>query len=265
MPMPHLARINIYPVKSLDGAACQRAVVLPGGALEHDRRFAIFDKAGEVINGKRMAATHRLRSIYDPNGRTLSLRSEGGCPTEAFHVDRQRGELERWLAGYFVLPGGVRLAENAAAGFPDDTESPGPTVVSTATLEAVAGWFPGLTADEVRGRFRPNLEIGGVEPFWEERLYGAVGEAVPFRIGGVRLAGTNPCQRCVVPTRWASTGQVGPDAAFAKTFAERRRRTLPSWANGSRFDHYYRLAVNTRLAVLGQGGQIEVGDEVATE
>ena len=260
--MAYLARINIHPVKSLDGAAHQQAVVLPGGALEHDRRFALFDTAGEVVNGKRTDAAHRLRSVYDPHERTLSLRPKGTAVADVFHLDRERSQLQRWLADYFALPEGVRLLENAQAGFPDDTESPGPTVISTATLEAVAGWFAGLTADEVRQRFRPNLEIGGVEQFWEDRLYAAVGEAVEFRIGAVRLAGTNPCQRCVVPTRWATTGQVGPDAAFAKTFAERRRQTLPSWADTSRFDHYFRLAVNTRLAVPGQGGRIAVGDEV---
>lgn len=261
--MPYLARIHLYPIKSLDGAECRQAVVLPGGALEHDRRFAIFDAAGEVVNGKRTDAAQRLRSLYEPKQRTISLGPEGAHRTETFHLDRQRTDLERWLAGYFELVQGVQLLENPQAGFPDDTESPGPTVVSTATLEAVAGWFAGLTAEEVRRRFRPNLEIGGVEPFWEDWLYAAAGEAVEFRVGAVRLAGTNPCQRCVVPTRWAATGQVGPDAAFAKIFADRRRQTLPSWADAGRFDHYYRLAVNTRLAIPGEGGQIEVGDEVA--
>lgn len=263
--MPYLARINLYPIKSLDGAECRQAVVLPGGALEHDRRFAMFDAAGEVVNGKRTDAAQRLRSMYDAGQRTISLRPEGNHRTETFHLDRHRTDLEHWLAGYFELAGGLRLLEDAQAGFPDDTDSPGPTVISTATLEAVAGWFAGLTADEVRRRFRPNLEIGGVEPFWEDRLYAAAGEAVEFRIGEVRLAGTNPCQRCVVPTRWAATGQVGPEAAFAKTFAERRRQTLPSWAHAGRFDHYYRLAVNTCLAVPGEGGRIAVGDEVANE
>ena len=46
-----------------------------------------------------------------------------------------------------------------------------------------------------------NLEFATAEPFWEDRLYGLAGSVVPFQIGTARLAGTNPCQRCVVPTR----------------------------------------------------------------
>ncbi len=41
--MPRLARIVIYPVKSLDGVALEQARQLPSGALEHDRQWAIFD------------------------------------------------------------------------------------------------------------------------------------------------------------------------------------------------------------------------------
>jgi len=32
------------------------------------------------------------------------------------------------------------------------------------------------------------------------------------------------------------------------TFVQRRRDGFPAWAASSRFDHFYRLAVNSRLA-----------------
>ncbi len=148
------------------------------------------------------------------------------------------------------------------AGFPDDLESPGPTVVSTATLRTVAGWFAGLNEDEVRRRFRANLEIDAegndLPPFWEDRLCGPAGQATRFRVGDVVFSGTNPCQRCIVPTRDAATGDAWP--RFAKAFAQAREVSLPAWAERSRFDHFYRLAVNTRLA--GAGGRIRVGDAV---
>ena len=82
-----------------------------------------------------------------------------------------------------------------------------------------------------------------------------------FAIGEARFAGTNPCQRCVVPSRWSSTGEVGPAEAFAKMFALQRRRNLPPWANVSRFDHYYRLATNTRYC-LAEESIVRVADEV---
>jgi uncharacterized protein len=71
----------------------------------------------------------------------------------------------------------------------------------------------------------------------------------------------NPCARCAVPSRHPDTGKI-EDPAFAKNFAERRRESLPGWARASRFDHFYRLAVNTRIPVAQAGLTIAVGDLV---
>ena len=256
--MAYLERINIYPVKSVEGVPVARTRVLAGGALEHDRRFAILDAQGELVNGKRTPAVHRLRLDYDRSTATVVLRPTNGTADGEFRGGA--GPASEWLGRYLGLAGAARLIENALTGFPDDTESSGPTVIGLATLAAVAEWF-GLTVEEVRGRFRPNLEIAGVEPFWEDRLYAAAGQAVEFNVGRVRYAGTNPCPRCPVPTRWAATGEIGPHPAFAKEFARRRQASLPAWAEVTRFDHHYRLATNTRLALIGEG-EIAVGDTV---
>lgn len=260
-PVPLLSRINRYPFKSLDGQSITSSRLAGSGALEYDRRFAIFDAAGKVINGKRTAAVHRLCCEFDSLRRFVVLRRRPAGAAIGFHVDEQRAELEQWLGEYFGLGSPARIHEDGTGGFPDDHEAPGPTVISEATLEAVAGWFEGMTVDEARARFRANLEISGVPAFWEDRLYAGADEVVEFAIGEARLAGTNPCQRCVVPNRWSLTGEVGPAQAFAKTFAFERQRNLPAWANVSRFDHYYRLAVNTRPALPGEF-VIRVGDQV---
>ena len=261
MPTPYLSRINYYPFKSLDGQNVEQARLLPCGAIEHDRRFAIFDAVGQLINGKRMPAVHRLACEYDPVRRWLVLRERPGGIAASFFLDRQRDELQRWLGDYFGLQAPVEIQEYAEGGLPDDTDAPGPTVIAEATLEAVAAWFPGLTVEEVRARFRPNLEIGGVVPFFEDQLYAAEDEAVDFAIGDARLSGTNPCQRCVVPSRWSLTGEVGPESDFARRFADLRRQHLPRWAEESRFDHFYRLAVNT-CPTTRQECMIRVGDEL---
>lgn len=264
--MAYLERINIYPVKSVEGIPVTRARVLAGGALEHDRRFAILDAQGDLVNGKRTPAVHRLRLDYDRSTATVVLRSADGPTANGAATGGEfrggAGMASEWLGRSLELAGPARLIENALTGFPDDTDSPGPTVIGSATLAAVAAWF-GLTVAEVRGRFRPNLEIAGVEPFWEDRLFGAAGHDVEFAVGGVRFAGTNPCARCPVPTRWVATGEVGPEPAFAKLFAQRRHASLPAWAEAARFDHHYRLATNTRLATIGAAGEIAVGDTVA--
>ena len=99
-------------------------------------------------------------------------------------------DCERFLSAAMGEP--VRLVEDAERGFPDDTDSPGPTVVSTATLETVASWFPGLTIEEVRRRFRANLEIGDTEPFWEDRLCGMRGREFDFASARSRWRGRIP-------------------------------------------------------------------------
>jgi uncharacterized protein YcbX len=112
----------------------------------------------------------------------------------------------------------------------------------------------------MRIRFRANLEIGGSEPFWEDRLYGEPDTIVAFRIGRVILHGTNPCQRCVVPTRVTATGEV--QSEFSQIFRARRQDTLPDWAAVSRFNHYYRLAVNTQVPESEIGKTLHTGDEI---
>ena len=201
--MPTLARINLYPFKSLDAQQVDQAVLLPSGGLEHDRRFMLVDRAGDPINGKRTAALHRLRSKYEPANRRLTLQVAGAEQAHPFNVDSEREELQAWLADY--LDQAVTILENAAGGFPDDFESPGPTLISTATLAEVAGWFGGLAVDETRDRFRANLEIDADEPFWEDRLVDDGIRPVRFRIGEAELLGTNPCVvapcRPAIPTR----------------------------------------------------------------
>ena len=255
--MAKLARINLHPIKSFDAQAVQEAVLLASGALEHDRRYALRDREGAFVNAKRTPAIHLLRSSFDPATKLLTLRIENAKELHVFNVDFERPRLSAWLSDYFSIP--LEFVENTQGGFPDDTDSSGPTVISTATLAEVADWFGGLTLDDARARFRANLEIEGIEPFWEDRLVAAGNQVVRFQIGQVELLGTNPCQRCTVPTRSPVTGNPLKD--FAKTFSQRRAESLPDWAPSSRFDHFYRLAVNTRAANR-TAGKIRVGDEV---
>lgn len=250
-----LVRIHLFPVKSLDPLVVTEARLLPAGPLEHDRRFAIYDTQGKVVNGKRTERVHLIRSRFDPARGSLSLEAPG-VPAQTFSLSAERPAAEAWLSRYFGFE--VRLAEDTEHAFPDDTASPGPTVVSTATLREVARWFE-LDLEEVRLRFRANLEIEDVPPFWEDCLYGPAGQGVRFWVGDVLLEGTNPCQRCVVPTRDARDGRVTP--GFAQRFGELRAATLPPWAARDRFNHFYRLAVNTR-PVSTTTGTVRLGDRV---
>jgi uncharacterized protein YcbX len=257
-----VSRITIYPIKSLDGIDVESAQVLANGALENDRRFALVDADGKYVNGKRTTAVHHIRAKFNLEHMTVRFNdtAHSNNPVEFSLLDEvvQAGE---WLSNAVGIT--CRLTENATTGFPDDTDSPGPTLVSTATLSEVAGWFPGLSLDETRPRFRANLEIAGVEPFWEDRLIGPTGTAIPFHIGDIRWLGMNPCQRCVVPTRGALTAAT--ISGFQKTFAHNREQHLPTWAPRERFNHFYRLAVNTKLASGQSPTQLHRGDTLSIE
>ena len=256
--MPYLNKIVIYPIKSLDGVSVDQATILSGGPLQHDREFAIVDEHHQVVNGKRTAKIHGIRSTFDLAARTITVRTEGTTDAASFHLDHDRPLLNQWFSQYFGFP--VRLIQDSQAGFPDDTLSPGPTIVSTPTLELLTSWLPELSLEELRRRFRTNLEVTDVEPFWEDQLFGAIDTTVPFQIGDVQLEGVNPCQRCVVPTRNTLTGE--PTSGFQKTLAAKRQETLPNWTDRSHFNHFFRLAVNTRPASAQTGKTLQVGNPV---
>jgi len=111
----------------------------------------------------------------------------------------------------------------------------------------------------MRLRFRTTLEIDGVPPFWEDQLFGPDKNIlVPFRIGEVQFQGSNPCARCPVPPRNPHTG--AEFTGFQKRFTEQRRATLSSWSPLERFDHYYRMSTNTRVAPSEAGKLLRVAD-----
>jgi uncharacterized protein YcbX len=254
--MPTLSRITLFPIKSLDGCEVSAARVLASGGLEHDRRWAIVDADGVLINGKRSPTLHRLRAQYGDNVQSVELAAKG--QRQSFRLPDEAKEIGRWLESVFGAP--CRLIENRTGGFPDDGAAPGPTIVSTGSLATIGRWFDGLAEAEVRRRFRANLEVDAAEPFWEDRL-GAGGGAGPrFAVGPVVFRGATICQRCPVPTRDSHTGDAWP--GFSRQFAAHREAELPAWAPAAQFDHYYRLAINTVLESITDGATIRLGDEV---
>ena len=247
-----LSQISIFPIKSLGSLQVESSPLLPSGALEGDREFAIFDAMGVVVNAKRNAAIHKIRSQYEWLNRSVTL-SATGLTSETFHLDGDRAEIGAWLSEFFEF--GVHLEQNDDMGFPDDPESPGPTIISTQSLDCVASWFDNITLEEMRSRFRTNLELDAPEAFWEDQLFGTADRLKLFTIGNVSFHGVNPCQRCIVPTRDSISGEV--TLAFQKAFLNHRAATLPAAVDRSRFNHFYRLAVNTRS---NHGGVVRVGD-----
>jgi uncharacterized protein YcbX len=270
---PQLARITVYPVKSLDGLDRERATFVAGGGLELDRAYALVDADGAYVNGKREQKIHRLQGQFDPETWTLELAAPD-MTTETFGLpdpsepdgntaassEAETDALTAWLSDYFGYD--VSLRCDATGGFPDDTAASGPTVISTATIEEVASWYPDIDTEGMRRRLRANLEIDGVPPFWEDHLFADREHVVSFSVGAVTLDGVNPCQRCVVPSRDPDTGEETD--GFRQRFIRRRQETMPAWSGGDWFDHSFRLMVNTRPDGTGDvaGREVAVGDPI---
>jgi len=253
---PTLDRITVYPIKSLDGHDLQMSQVLSSGALAEDRRYALVDGAGKYVNAKNCAAIHNIRARFSDDLKQVTLSSQG--QESAFKMASEQELLAAWCSE--VLEVKCRLVENVVDGFPDDSISPGPTLVSTASLAAVASWFEGLDLAEARRRFRFNLEVASVPAFWEDELVSELQQVRRFRVGEFVWQGQGICRRCVVPTRGSRNGVVS--VGFARDFSRRRQETLPAWAPASRFDHFYRLGVNTGLETGGHGHSLRRGDAI---
>jgi uncharacterized protein YcbX len=265
---PRLANISLYPIKSLDPFPVKVARIGPGGGLEFDRAWALYSADGQWVNGKRSAAVHLIRAAFAPDVSSVTLSVPGDrrkIPTKTFAFPGDTAAASKWFSNFFEQPITVR---HSPEGFPDDTIANGPTIVSTTSLQVVCGLFPGMTIDDARLRFRTTLEIDSdrsavapaeVPAFWEDQLFSQEERgAVRFRIGEVNFEGSNPCARCPVPPRDPHTGVIIP--GFQKIFSDYRRSHVPTWCPEARFDHYYRLATNTRVASSEAGKILRVGD-----
>lgn len=257
--VPRLGRIQLHPIKSLDPVEVREARIGPSGGLERDRAWALYTADGRWVNGKRTAAIHLIRAGYAPDLSSVTLSVPGDrrhirAATIPFPGDTE--SASEWFSVYFEQK---ILVRHSVDGFPDDTLASGPTIVSTASLQAVCDLFPGIGLENARRRFRTTLEINSVPAFWEDQLFGPdENYAVRFRIGEVSFEGSNPCARCPVPPRDPQTAETNAD--FTRQFTDMRRASMPAWAPAARFDHYYRFATNTRVASSEAGKTLRVGD-----
>jgi uncharacterized protein len=256
---PRLAQIRVHPIKSLDPVSVAETVIGPSGGIHFDRAWALYSVDGKWVNGKRTAAIHLIRSTFAPDFSSVTLQVPNDArniPTRTFAFPAAHEDASEWFSVFFEQQIIVRYDPG---GFPDDPIANGPTIISTASLEAVCDWFPGVSLEEARRRFRASLEIDGVPPFWEDQLFTeSERNVVRFRIGEVNFEGSNPCARCPVPPRNPYTGEILD--GFQKRFNQLREQTLPAWSPRERFDHFYRFSTNTRVASSETGKQLRLTD-----
>ena len=140
-PVPKLANIRLHPIKSLDPVEVPEARISPSGGLVYDRAWALYSVDGQWVNGKRTPLIHFVRANYSPDVRSVTLSVPGDrrkIPTRTFAFPEAYEEASEWFSVFFEQQITVRYSEN---GFPDDSLAAGPTIVSTASLQAVSAWF----------------------------------------------------------------------------------------------------------------------------
>lgn len=255
---PKVCKITVYPVKSLDGISLQKAQVGRGGCLLHDREYAIVDNNGGFVNGKSNADVHLLRSELDVEKNTISLKHEYERNWNSFHLQNEIAGINNYLSDFFKMP--VSLLKNSEGRFMDIPDVAGITILSSASLEAVSGWFNAMDMEETRKRFRATIEMSGVPAFWEDRLFLEEETVVEFKIGDLVLHGISPRARCVVPSRHPETAHV--THGFPRSFAKARVASLPAWSTLNEYGHFYYLTVNCFIPPTETGKWISIGDEI---
>ncbi len=244
---PRIVEIRLHPIKSLDPVSPVETTIGPGGGLRYDRAWGLYSVDGQWVNAKRTPAIQLVRAKYAADLSSVTLHSPNdrrNIPERTFGFPTGYQEAAEWFSVFFEQQIIVRYDPG---GFPDDPVANGPTIVSTASLQSVCEWFPQITLEGARRRFRTSLEIEGVPPFWEDQLFSEnERNVVRFRIGEVNFEGSNPCARCPVPSRDPYTAEN--IEGFQRRFNQLRAETLPPWSPRDRFDHYYRLSTNTRVA-----------------
>ena len=252
----YVSRLNVYPIKSLDGLSLDIAELNAFGNFTYDRQFAMQDYKGKIVNGKSNPAVHSLRTHFNLKEQVVIFKEE--LKQYDFELRTDNKLLNDYLSDHFKKP--VQLIQSNDGSLLDNPEESRLTIIATESLKTVASWFGWIDIDEARRRFRANIEVENVPAFWEDRLYKAGNENVKFRIGDIVMIGTGPCPRCVVPSRHPETGSQ--DHGFSKHFAEKRKDSLPSWSSLESFGHFYQLATNC-LVLASNSTALRIGDLVS--
>ncbi len=267
-----IAALNVYPVKSCRGIACERADVTAQGLAVRgvrDREWLVVDPSGQFVTQRehpRLAlvevdATDGAIVLRIPDHDSVTPRPDG----EVREVRVWRAQLRGHDAGdaaAAVLSGflgtDVRLVRF------DDTKPrrvnpdyAGTTkattlyadgypvlVISQASLDDLNTRLAGRgIASLPMNRFRPNLVIDGVEAYAEDHIE-------TLAIGGVELKLVKPCTRCEVTTTDQQT-------------TRRSHEPLHTLSTYRRDDRLAGVTFGMNAVVVaGAGKTLSVGDDV---
>ncbi len=252
-----VSRIRIYPIKSLDPVELKEAEI-GIHSLRYDREFAMLAHDGRFMNGKRSGRVNELKATYDLLNYRVTFSDRSGGPVRSFHLLNDKSEAEKYLSDFFGEP--ISLVQNKQGQLMDIPTASSVTILSEASLQSLHEEFSDRTLEDVRLRFRATIELGGVEPYWEENLVGEPGNGMRLTIGDVEMIGVSPRARCNVPPRNPLTGIT--DKTFVKRMMKNRENTLPENSHIPAYGSLYHLTINTYIPESQKGKWLRVGDKL---
>jgi uncharacterized protein YcbX len=277
--MAILSELNLYPIKSCAGIALKEATLTRAGLMSEQ----IYDREWMVVGPDGVALTqrdHPRMSLIVPKlkSETMELRAPGmlrleiplGLPDPdtapslqvqvwddtvlAYDCDETTAT---WFAAFLGTP--CRLvrfhanAKRSTSGTWTNGEQH-PTLFSDGYPILVIGTGSLQDLNEKLGkagrehlpmnRFRPNIVVGGIEPFEEDYTD-------TFAIGKALLKPVKPCARCPMPSVDQNTGEFGPDPLDI----------LQGYRAKAEVDGGICFGMNV-VVVQGEGQQLRVGQEI---
>ena len=245
-----IERLCVYPIKGCRGIELERMVLDPIGP-RHDRGWLIVRADGRFLTQRELPALATIETTLGPDGLGLEF---GGArhvlpydlPGEAIQVRIWRDDVQAWrqdaaidaaLSTHLGRP--VQLVHFAPDAWrrcdPEVTPDFAHTsftdgfpmlVTNVASLAALNDWLLESGATPVpMERFRPNIVIGGVQPWIED-----AGGRIVLEDGPLELV--SPCERCIVTTTDQTTGQRSgpqPITTLVKHHASPAGKPLFGW------------------------------------
>jgi uncharacterized protein YcbX len=228
-----LRSLFVHPIKSCAGIAVDEALVVETG-LELDRAWMVVDEAGEMLTQRELPRMALIQPTL--RGSDMVLRAPGML---ALHVlldtveaptrVRVWGDIVKaydmgalaaqWFSDFLGRrlrlvrfdPEEKRLADPAWAGSIEAETAFADAfpllVVGAASLDDLNARLVAKGAAPVAmQRFRPNLVLGGLQPYDEDHLDTI---EIDTPQGPVRLRLVKPCVRCAIPNVDPASGAAG--------------------------------------------------------
>jgi hypothetical protein len=240
MPLPRVAALSVYPVKSCAGIGQEQVRVAPRGLVTSTPSGTVGDREWMIVNRDGSFVTQREYPRLALIGTTLAggalvLRAPGGAVL-AVSLEERRGatrevvvwrsrvrahdagdEAAAWLSS--ALGADVRLVRfdpsdrrlcnpdfagdsGAHTAFADGY--PLLVVAESSLIDLNARLTAGGTPALPMNRFRPNLVLAGLDPFAEDHID-------TLSIDRITIKLVKPCTRCQITTTDQDSGQVGAE------------------------------------------------------